>query len=157
MERTARWDFLSKFLNICKDENVQLHFLDALGQKQTNRKSAQASKSTYWLSSKETLKAPLCCDLKELEKLMTDCMFRIFFKKNQHKQRNLSKPYSPQITALSELGKKRKRRLIPASVEHTVEWRWGTHNYFHEELESVEKKEVLRMASVPKNRLFSWA
>ena len=77
-------------------------------QQQTNRQSAQASKSTYWLSSKETLKAPLCCDLKELEKLMTDCMFQIFFKKNQHKQRNLSKPYSPQITALSELGKKSK-------------------------------------------------
>lgn len=52
----------------------------------------------------------MCCDLKELEKLMTDCMFQIFFKKNQHKQRNLSKPYSPQITALSELGKKKAKK-----------------------------------------------
>ena len=33
------------------------------------------------------------------------------FKKNQHKQRNLSKPYSLQITALIELGKKRQIRL----------------------------------------------
>lgn len=103
-------------------------------------KSAHANKCTYWLSKKENLKATLWCDFKELGQLMRVCRFQIFFKIST--QKNLNKPYSSQMTALSGLGQK-KINKIPSSMELTIEWRWKTQWFKRRVGKSWEREEML--------------